>query len=114
MAGLVVPAFAFLTCYSLLVILFASLYAVMDHLAGGRNFRLESVVRAISFPESLYFSLTTLSTVGYGDIAPASSAVRLVAGAEIVCGILLLLFGFNEIFSFTRKRRHLETSASSR
>jgi hypothetical protein len=44
------------------------------------------------------------STVGYGDIAPASSAIRLVASAEIVSGILLLLFGSNEIFSFSRNR----------
>jgi voltage-gated potassium channel len=104
MAGLIVPAFAFLTCYSLMVILFASIYSVLDHLSGGANFRIEGAVRAISFPECLYFSVVTLSTVGYGDIVPASNAVRILAAAEIVCGILLLLFGFNEIFSFARRR----------
>ncbi len=101
-AALVVPSFAFLTCYSLLVILFASTYSVLDRLSGGVNFRIDGTVRAISFPESLYFSLTTLSTVGYGDIAPASNLLRLLTATEIVCGILLLLFGFNEIFSFAR------------
>lgn len=101
-AALAVPAFAFLTFYSLLVILFAALYAVLDHALGGTDFRIDGVVRAITFPESLYFSLMTLSTVGYGDIAPLSSAIRLIAAAEIVAGILLLLFGFNEIFSFAR------------
>jgi len=111
-ARLAVPAFAFLTFYSLLVILFAALYAVLDHVLGGANFRIDGALRAISFPESLYFSLMTLSTVGYGDISPASSAIRVVASAEIVCGLLLLLFGFNEIFSFARsheqssERRH--------
>jgi voltage-gated potassium channel len=104
MAGLIVPAFAFLTCYSLMVILFASIYSILDHLGGGANFRIEGAVRAISFPECLYFSVVTLSTVGYGDIVPASNAVRILAAAEIVCGILLLLFGFNEIFSFARRR----------
>ncbi len=104
MAALIVPAFAFLTCYSLMVILFASVYTVLDYFSGGANFRIEGAVRAISFPECLYFSLVTLSTVGYGDIVPASSAVRIVAAAEIVCGILLLLFGFNEIFNFARKQ----------
>ena len=109
-ARLIVPAFAFLTCYSLLVIVFASFYAVLDHLSGGGNFRIDGVVRAISFPESLYFSLTTLSTVGYGDIAPASNPMRVVAGIEVVCGILLLLFGFNEIFSFARAQDRSDQS----
>lgn len=103
-ARLAVPAFAFLTCYSSLVIVFAALYSVIDHVSGGMNFRIDGKLRAIDFPESLYFSLMTLSTVGYGDISPASRAMRVVASGEIVCGILLLLFGFNEIFSFARNR----------
>jgi voltage-gated potassium channel len=107
-AALAVPAFAFLTFYSLLVILFATVYSVLDHAMGGGDFRIDGTMRAITFSESLYFSLMTLSTVGYGDIAPASGAIRLVAAAEIVSGILLLLFGFNEIFNFSRRsdRRH--------
>ncbi len=113
---LVVPAFAFLTFYSLLVILFASFYTIVDHFSGRANFRIDGVVRALSFPESLYFSLTTLSTVGYGDISPTSNVVRLLIGLEIVCGILLLLFGFNEIFSFAKEQsgRRLHEGPSSR
>lgn len=103
-AGLVMPAFAFLTFYSLLVILFASLYSIVDHASGGVHFRVEGVRKMISFPESLYFSVMTLSTVGYGDIVPASNLARVLTALEIVCGILLLLFGFNEIFSFARRR----------
>lgn len=103
-ARLVIPAFAFLTFYSLLVILFASVYTIGDHL-GTPNFRIAGSLRAITFPESLYFSLTTLSTISYGDIAPATSLARFVTAIEIVCGVLLLLFGFNEIFSFAQERR---------
>lgn len=104
-ARLIVPAFAFLTFYSLLVILFALFYSIADHLSAWPNFRIDGVTRALNFPESLYFSLTTLSTVGYGDISPASNLVRLLSAFEIVCGILLLLFGFNEIFSFAQEHR---------
>jgi len=103
-ARLVIPAFAFLTFYSLLVILFASVYTISDHL-GAPNFRIAGALRALTFPESLYFSLTTLSTVGYGDIAPATNLARFVTAFEIVCGVMLLLFGFNEIFSFAQERR---------
>ncbi|HWE75685.1 MAG TPA: ion channel [Stellaceae bacterium] len=106
---LLVPAFAFLSCYSLLVIVFASLYTVIDHALGGLGFSIEGAHHAISFSESLYFSLMTLSTVGYGDISPANNVIRLVAGAEIVFGILLLLFGFNEIFSFARSQERAGT-----
>lgn len=105
LARLIVPAFAFLSFYSLLVILFASFYSVIDHLSATANFRIDGILRPITFPESLYFSLTTLSTVGYGDISPAGNLIRLFTGTEIVCGILLLLFGFNEIFSFAQERR---------
>jgi len=103
-ARLTAPAFAFLTFYSFLVIVFASLYSVLDNFSERRLFRIDGVVRQITFPESLYFSLTTLSTVGYGDIAPANDFIRILVALEIVCGILLLLFGFNEIFSYSRER----------
>jgi voltage-gated potassium channel len=104
-ARLVVPAFAFLSFYALLVILFASFYSIADY-AAAPNFRIDGVARALSFPETLYFSLTTLSTVGYGDISPATNLARFVSAFEIVSGILLLLFGFNEIFSFAQQRRN--------
>jgi voltage-gated potassium channel len=103
-ARLVIPAFAFLTCYSLLVICFASFYSLADY-ARAPNFRIDGVARALTFPETLYFSVTTLSTVGYGDISPVTNLVRFIVAIEIVCGILLLLFGFNEIFSFAQERR---------
>ena len=106
MARLVIPAFAFLTCYSLLVICFASFYSLADY-AHPPNFRIDGVARALTFPETLYFSVITLSTVGYGDISPATNLVRFIIAIEIVCGILLLLFGFNEIFSFAQEQlRH--------
>jgi voltage-gated potassium channel len=108
MRRLVIPAFAFLTFYSLLVMLFASFYTIMDHVGSVPNFRIDGVIRPLTFPESLYFSVTTLSTVGYGDISPATNLVRFITALEIVCGVLLLLFGFNEIFSFAQgqARRH--------
>src|SRR6185369_11021668 len=57
-AQLLVPAFAFLTFYSLAVIVFGSLYSALDHLTHVPHFRIDGVVREISFVESLYFSLT--------------------------------------------------------
>jgi voltage-gated potassium channel len=58
----------------------------------------------ISFPDALYFSLVTLSTVGYGDLAPVGPLARLLSGMEVVAGLLLLLFWFSEIMRSARDR----------
>jgi len=42
------------------------------------------------FGDALYISLVTLATLGYGDIAPASSLPRLLAPLEAVVGFMLL------------------------
>jgi hypothetical protein len=51
----------------------------------------------------LYFSLVTLSTVGYGDIVPLDGEVRMLAALEGVTGVLyvaitvaLLVSGYKE------------------
>jgi len=104
-ARLIVPAFAFLTFYSLVVILFAAVYSVLDRLTQIPHFRIDGTVRPITFAEGLYFSVTTLSTVGYGDITPATGLARVLVGVEIVLGVLLLIFGVNEIVNYSRDRR---------
>ncbi|MGE5202162.1 MAG: potassium channel family protein [Acidobacteriota bacterium] len=104
-AGLIVPAFAFLTFYSLVVILFAAVFSVLDRLTHIPHFRIDGAVRPITFAEGLYFSVTTLSTVGYGDIAPATGLARVLVGFEIICGVMLLIFGVNEIMNYSRDRR---------
>jgi hypothetical protein len=72
--------------------------------------------RADRQTELLYFSLITLSTVGYGDIVPLSGMARIVTALEGVTGVLyiattvaLLVSRFrNEIW----ERRGIEKSKS--
>jgi inward rectifier potassium channel len=40
-----------------------------------------------SFGDYFFFSIETLSTVGYGEMHPATPYGRVVAGSEIVCGL---------------------------
>lgn len=109
------PAFAFFSFYSLLVIAYASLFTVLDRFSGVRQFVIEGESRPIRFAESLYFSVITLSTVGYGDILPRTDFVRMVVASEVVVGVIMLLFGFNAIFSYSsdhrRRRRGSDRSA---
>jgi voltage-gated potassium channel len=101
---LVLPATGFLTFYSMNIIVFACIYRIMDRYSAIQHFRIEGVARDIDFPESLYFSVITLSTVGYGEIVPMSDVARVVAAVQIVLGVMLLLFGFYEIMSYARGR----------
>ena len=54
--------------------------------------------------ESIYFSIGTISTVGYGDIAPYNSLARVQASLEVSCGIVLL-FGVWELLEYAREHR---------
>jgi voltage-gated potassium channel len=99
---LILPVYAFLTFYSLFVVAFAAIYKLADDRAGGPHFRILGEDRAIGYGDALYFSIVTLSTVGYGDVLPVSDLVRLIAAIQVVFGVTLLLVGLSEIMSYGR------------
>jgi voltage-gated potassium channel len=101
---LVMPMMAFLTLYSLLVVVFACLFRIAEMATGTHQLAFHGTPINASFPDALYFSLVTLSTVGYGDLAPVGPLARLLSGMEVVSGLLLLLFGFSEIMRGARDR----------
>lgn len=102
---LLIPAFAFLSFYSVLVILFASVYRIMSQYTYEAHFHVGNTPRALSFSESIYFSIVTISTVGYGDVIPHSNFARLLASLEVICGFMLLLFGVSELLEYAREHR---------
>ncbi len=104
MRGLIAPAFAFFTFYSLILVIFACAYRVIDRISEGQNFLVLGEARDITFIESLYFSIITLSAVGYGDIVPVSTPVRMLVSLEILSGVVLMLFGFSEIIRYAREQ----------
>src|SRR5579864_1442429 len=74
--------------YLLLGLLWAAVYLAIDALSPGS-------IRIGSDPahrqtELLYFSLITLSTVGYGDIVPLSGTARILTALEGVTGVLYI------------------------
>jgi hypothetical protein len=74
--------------YLLLGLLWATLYLALDSFFPG------SIKMAASAAdrqtELLYFSLITLSTVGYGDIVPISGMARILTALEGVTGVLYI------------------------
>jgi voltage-gated potassium channel len=101
---LLVPAFAFVTFYSLNVIVFAAFYRIADRFIEAPQFLVNDRPVSLSFADALYFSLMTVSTVGFGDIVPASNLVRALAIIQVMLGVLLLLFGVYEIITYARER----------
>src|SRR5215468_7720907 len=68
--------------------------------------------RSNSFSDVFFFSIETLSTVGYGEMYPVASYGRAVAGIEIVCGLAFtaILTGLTFV-RFSRPRAKLVFAA---
>jgi len=73
--------------YLVLGMLWFSLYSAIDAVDPGA-IRLGSSTATGRPSELLYFSLVTLSTIGYGDVVPLQSEVRILAALEGVTGVL--------------------------
>lgn len=82
--------------YVLTVYLFAIIYGLIS-LCSPASFRCWSVIcpQPLTLLQSLYFSLTTASTVGYGDIAPNSPVAQIAAMAEILLSVFFAVFLFS-------------------
>lgn len=73
--------------YLLLGLAWFALYSAIDVFYPGSILR-SSMAMADRSSELLYFSLVTLSTIGYGDVVPLYGEVRMLAALEGVTGVL--------------------------
>lgn len=64
-----------------------------------------------SFPHALWFSISTVTTVGYGDIVPESGAGRLVASALMLTGLGLIPLITSVVVSILVAQRNREARA---
>ena len=75
--------------YLLIAIAWAVSYGLIDALAPG-SFSGASEGTAASFNQFLYFSLTTMTTLGYGDVTPLTPLARVWSTLEAVTGVFYL------------------------
>ncbi|MFI9809026.1 potassium channel family protein [Streptomyces sp. NPDC052301] len=66
------------------LILFASTYYLMERALPG------SFSEPLTRTDALYFTITTFSTVGFGDITARSQPGRIVVMVQMICGLLLV------------------------
>ncbi len=90
-----------ISTYLLLGLLWAFAYMLVANTVTDAFFfdgHIESVTDMTSFT-SVYFSFVTLTTVGYGDIAPNCSVARMLASTEAMTGTLFVAILISRLVS---------------
>ncbi len=99
------PIFGCVLSYLLLAIVFGDLYFLMSRLLPG-SFAFQGAVFTPELNDMWYFSFTTLTTSGFGDIVATHPFTRQLAGLEAACGVLYVaLFIGRQISLMTTTRR---------
>jgi fucose 4-O-acetylase-like acetyltransferase len=100
-----------IVAYLLIAVAFAALYQILELSEPGSFLGIPEAATAHQLSnEMIYFSLVSLTTMGYGDIVPASSLARPLAALEGVFGALYLavmiarLVGMHVASGFDRDR----------
>lgn len=71
----------------LFLLLFATAYFLMGHTTP------TSFTQPLSRTDALYFTITTFTTVGYGDITPVAEGARAVVMFQMIADLVLIGFG---------------------
>lgn len=66
----------------------------------------------ISFAQSVYFSVVTITTLGYGEITPTSEFGMFLTGSEAILGVIIVGLFLNSLWQYivTRLERNQEVS----
>jgi hypothetical protein len=95
--------FTAVSIYLLLGLQWFALYSVIDVLSPG-SIQHSTSAAADRHAELLYFSLVTLSTIGYGDVVPLKGEVRMLAALEGIVGVLYIAITVALLVSTYRPR----------
>jgi hypothetical protein len=90
---------ALATSVPLFLLLFASAYVVMAKLSAG-NFS-----QPLTRTDALYFTVTVLATVGFGDITAKTQTARLVVTAQMIADLVVIGLAIKVIVGAVQRRR---------
>jgi hypothetical protein len=94
-----------LSVYTVLGILFTFAYGTIDRIQGGPFFEGTTHPGGSDF---LFFSYTTLTTTGYGNLVPGGQPGRMIAGLEMMIGQIFLVTLVAGLVSFWRPGEALQ------
>ncbi len=98
---------ALATTVPLFLLLFASVYFVMAQASPA------SFSHPLTRTDSLYFTVTTFSTVGYGDITATSQTARLIVTAQIILDLLALGLGIRVFIGTVQLARKTQAAPAA-
>ena len=98
---------ALATTVPLLLLLFASVYFVMTQASPA------SFSHPLTRTDALYFTVTTFSTVGYGDITATSQTARLIVTAQMILDLLALGLGIRVFIGAVQLARKAQAAPAS-
>ena len=61
-------------------------------------------IMGLNFVDSVYYSVITMATVGYGDLAPHTGIQKIFATTLALAGVALLAYVFNVILTNFQER----------
>jgi hypothetical protein len=97
---------ALATVIPLFLLVFSATYYLMAYNTHG------SFSQPLTRTEALYFTVTTFSTVGYGDITPTTDTARVVVMFQMIADLAIIGFGVKLLFGAVETRRR-ETGRGS-
>ncbi len=97
---------ALATTVPLFLLLFAAAYFAMGRASPA------SFSQHLTRTDALYFTVTTFSTVGYGDITGVSQTARLLVTVQIILGLLVLGLGIKLFVGAVRVARQATPGTS--
>jgi hypothetical protein len=100
--------YAAMAIYLLLGAIFVPLYGTIETLAPGALRDGSTPEAAIQWQQLIYFSYTTLTTAGYGDVLPVSWWARSLANIEMIIGVLYITIVMARLVALYTSRRQGE------
>jgi voltage-gated potassium channel len=85
--------------YMLMIYGFGVIYAYLSNI-DVQAFSTEN----LTILDSVYFSLMTASTVGYGDVSPVSNIAKLFVMSEVVISMVYVIILFSSAVSYLREK----------
>ena len=98
-----------LSVYLTFGVLFTFLYAFLDKVQDGAFFANGAHAGG---GDTLFFSFTTLTTTGYGNLVPAAQPGKMFAGMEMLIGQIFLVTLVAGLVSLWRPRQARATAGS--